>query len=101
MRRDLIARELELALRESLEAPRLRLLDLTGARPPRDEQREPWLPIKYGPAGADDWFGVVPATARFERSPGLAAESLALVVKVNPSEGLSRTLIPWIIEQKK
>jgi hypothetical protein len=101
VRRELIARKLELAPRETLEAPRLHLLELTGERLPRDEQREPWLPIKYGPAGPDDWFGVVPAIARFESSPGRGPESLALVVKVNPSEGLSRTLIPWIIEQKK
>ena len=101
MRRELIAQQLELALRESLGSPRLRLLDMAGQRPAEDEQREPWIPIKYGPAGPDNWFGVVPATVRFERSPGAGAESLTLVVKVNPKEGLSRTLIPWIIEHKR
>lgn len=101
MRRDLIAQQLELALRDSLESPRLRLLEIAGQRPAEDETREPWIPIKYGPAGPDNWFGVVPATARFERSPGLAPEDLTLIVKVNPKEGLSRTLIPWIIEHKR
>jgi hypothetical protein len=101
MRRELIAQQLELALRESLASPRLRLLEMAGQRPPEDEKREPWIPIKYGPAGPDNWFGVVPATVRFERSPGAGAESLALVVKVNPKAGLSRTLIPWIIEHKR
>jgi len=101
MRRELIAQQLELSLREALEAPRLRLLDVVGQRPAEDETREPWIPIKYGPAGPDNWFGVVPVTVRFERSPRLAEESLALVVKVNPKEGLSRTLIPWIIEHKR
>jgi hydroxymethylglutaryl-CoA reductase (NADPH) len=101
MHRELIAQRLELALRESLEAPRLRLIEVAGQRPAVDESREPWIPIKYGPAGPDNWFGVVPVTARFERSPGAAAESLPLIVKVNPAEALTRTLIPWIIEQKR
>jgi hydroxymethylglutaryl-CoA reductase (NADPH) len=101
MRRNLIAEKLELALRQSLAAPALRLVALDGARPAIDEVREPWIPIKYGPASADDWFGVVPASARFERAGGSGVESLALVVKVNPREGLARTLIPWIIEHKK
>jgi hydroxymethylglutaryl-CoA reductase (NADPH) len=100
MRRELIAHQLELSLRESLVSPRLRLLDVVGQRPAEDETREPWIPIKYGPAGSDNWFGVVPATAHFERSPGTSAERLTLVVKVNPKEGLSRTLIPWIVEHK-
>jgi hydroxymethylglutaryl-CoA reductase (NADPH) len=99
MRRDLIAQQLELALRQSLAAPSLRLVALEGERPASDEVREPWIPIKYGPASPDDWFGVVPAIARVER--GGAVESLALVVKVNPREGLARTLIPWIIKHKK
>src|SRR5262249_27441794 len=101
MHRELIAQQLELALRESLQAPRLRLTDLVGQRPAIDESREPWTPIKYGPTGPDNWFGVVPATARFERSPSAAAESLPLIIKVNPAEALARTLIPWIIEQKQ
>jgi hypothetical protein len=101
MRRELIAQQLELALREELRAPRLRIIEVAGERPAIDEQREPWIPIKYGPGGPDDWYGVVPVNARFERFPGRAAESLPLVVKVNPKQGLSRTLIPWIIEQKK
>ena len=100
MRRDLIVHHLELSLRESLQAPRLRLIELAGERPAVDEQREPWIPIKYGPARADDWFGVVRATARYERAPGRAVESLDLAVKVNPRQGLARTLIPWIVEQK-
>ena len=101
MRRDLIAQQLELALRKSLEAPALSLIELRGERPAIDEGREPWIPIKYGPASPDDWFGVVPATARFARARGGAAETLDLVVKVNPRLGLARTLIPWIIEHKK
>jgi hypothetical protein len=101
MRRDLIAEKLELALRVTLEAPALRLIELRGERPAIDESREPWIPIKYGPASPDDWFGVVPATARFERAGGSAVETLDLVVKVNPRLGLARTLIPWIIEHKK
>jgi hypothetical protein len=101
MRRNLIAEKLELALRASLAAPLLRLTALDGERPASDEVREPWIPIKYGPASPDDWFGVVPATARFERARGGAVESLRLVVKVNPREGLARTLIPWIIAHQK
>ena len=87
MRRELIAQQLELALRESLASTRLRLLEMAGQRPAEDEKREPWIPIKYGPAGPDNWFGVVPATVRFERSPGAGAESLALVVKVKSESG--------------
>src|SRR5262245_44416602 len=101
MRRDFIAHHLELSLREALEAPRLRLVELVGERPEIDEQREPWIPIKYGPAKPDVWFGVVRATARYERAPGLAAESLDLAIKVNPRQGLARTLIPWIVDNKR
>src|SRR5215470_5524198 len=101
MRRELIAQQLEPALRQSLQAPQLRVIALAGERPASDEVREPWNPVKYGRASPDDWFGVVPATARFARSPGVADETLRLVVKVNPREGLSRTLIPWIITQEK
>jgi hypothetical protein len=101
MRRELIAHQLELSLQESLEAPRLRVIEISGERPASDESREPWIPIKYGPAGPDDWFGVVPATVRFERTPGAASESLDLAIKVNPKQGLARTLIPWIIEHQK
>src|SRR5215831_8378716 len=100
MRRDLIAQQLEIALRTSLPVPALRLIELKGERPAIDEQREPWLPVKYGPASPDDWFGVVPATARFERTAGGAHEVLELVVKVNPRLGVTRTLIPWIIERR-
>ncbi len=101
MHRQLIAPQLERSLQESLEAPRLRLIDISGERPASDERREPWIPIKYGPAAADDWFGVVPATVRFERTPRAAPESLDLAIKVNPKQGLARTLIPWIIERQK
>jgi hypothetical protein len=101
MHRTIIAKQLELALRESLGAPSLSLIELKGERPASDERREPWIPIKYGPAHPDDWFGVVPAMVSFKRSPDTAAESLSLVVKVNPREGLARTLIPWIIEHNK
>ena len=101
MHRHSIGQHLELALRRSLDAPALRLIDLAGERPAVDERREPSIPIKYGPASPDDWFGVVPAVARFQRSPAHPAESLSLVVKVNPREGLARTLIPWIIEHAK
>ncbi len=101
MRRELIAHQLELSLQESLEAPRLRVIAISGERPASDERREPWIPIKYGPGGPDDWFGVVPAIVRFERVPGTTAENLDLVVKVSPRQGLARTLIPWIIEHRK
>jgi hydroxymethylglutaryl-CoA reductase (NADPH) len=100
MHRDAIAEQLERALRVSLHAPELRLIALEGARPAIDELREPWIPVKYGPASADDWFGVVPASAKFERVRGGASQSLELIVKVNPREGLARNLIPWIIENK-
>ncbi|HEV8679178.1 MAG TPA: hypothetical protein VGQ90_07370 [Stellaceae bacterium] len=101
MHRELISRQLEFALRESLDAPSLRLLDLHGERPPIDEQREPWLPIKYGAASADEWFGVVPAVARLQRSADTPEERLPLAVKVNPRQGLARGLIPWIVGRQR
>lgn len=101
MRREFIASELELSLQKSFEAPQLRVIAVSGQRPASDEQREPWIPIKYGPAGPDDWFGVVPATVRFERIPGATAERLDLAIKVSPKQGLARTLIPWIVEHRK
>ena len=100
MRRHIITEGLEAALRVSLEAPNLRLLDLKGERPSADAVREPWIDIKYGPASPDDWFGVVPAVATFERAAGRHREALKLIVKVNPRLGLSRNLIPWIIGNK-
>jgi hypothetical protein len=50
MRRQIIAEQLESALRNSLQAPALRLVSLDGERPPVDARREPWIGIKYGPA---------------------------------------------------
>ena len=101
MRRDAILGPLEAALRASLAAPQLSLIDLAGTRPAIDEAREPWIPVKYGRASPDDWFGVVPATARFARAPGQGTESLPLIVKVNPRDALARTLLPWIVAHKK
>jgi hypothetical protein len=49
MRRQIIAEQLEAALRASLQAPTLRLVGLDGERPPVDARREPWIEIKYGP----------------------------------------------------
>jgi len=92
----LIAQHLVPALRQSLRAPGLCLIGLDGGRPPTDEEREPWIRIKYGQASADDWVGVVPATARFARERGVPTETLSLVVKINPRVGLARNLIPWI-----
>src|SRR5258705_2259492 len=100
MHRQIIAEQLEAALRNSLQAPARRLVGLDGARPPVDAKREPWIEIKYGPASPDDWFGIVPARAQFERSAGKAREVLNLIVKVNPRLGLARNLIPWIVENK-
>ena len=59
----LIAQHLVPALRASLHAPGLCLTGLDGGRPLDEEQREPWLKIKYGVTRPDDWIGVVPATA--------------------------------------
>ncbi|HVX98888.1 MAG TPA: hypothetical protein VHA55_03745 [Pseudorhodoplanes sp.] len=101
MRRAFIAGQLESALQKNLEAPKLRLLALEGERPAIDETREPWISIKYGPASPDEWFGVVPVVARFERAPGRAAERLELIVKINPRDGLARTLIPWIVTHRE
>jgi hypothetical protein len=92
----LIAQHLVPALRQSLRAPGLCLIGLEGGRTPADEQREPWIRIKYGQASADDWVGVVPATVRFSRGRGEPPETLSLVVKINPRVGVARNLIPWI-----
>jgi hypothetical protein len=92
----LIAQHLVPALRQSLHSPGLCLIGLDGGRAPGDEQREPWIKIKYGSASAVDWVGVVPATARFVRARGAPQETLDLVVKINPVQGLARNLIPWI-----
>lgn len=100
MRREVLAERLEIALRKALAAPSLRLIELAGERPVIDEQREPWIPIKYGAASVDDWCGVVPAVARIQRAPGSQAERMRLAVKVNPRDGLARTLIPWIVEHR-
>jgi hypothetical protein len=92
----LIAQHLVPALRVSLHAPGLCLTGLDGGRPLDEEQREPWIKIKYGVTRSDDWVGVVPATARFVRARGAPQETLNLIVKVNPRQGLARNLIPWI-----
>jgi hypothetical protein len=92
----LIAQHLVPALRQSLRAPGLCLIGLDGGRATADEEREPWIRIKYGQASADDWVGVVPAMARFSRGRGEPPGTLNLVVKINPRVGLARNLIPWI-----
>ena len=99
MRRDLLIQHLQSCLTQKLNAPDLRVVALS--RPAQDKRREPWIDIKYGAGGPDDWYGVVPATVRLERAPGLAAESLDLVIKVMPRQSLARTLIPWIVAQRK
>jgi hypothetical protein len=99
MRRSVIASHLERALRTTVQAPDLQLIELDGERPAVDEEREPWIEVKYGPACHDDWFGVVPAVARFRRARDAAVESLDLIVKVNPREGMARNFMPWIVEQ--
>ena len=45
----------------------------------RNDQREPWIRIKYGAARPDDWVGVVPATARFVRARGAPQETLLVL----------------------
>ncbi len=99
MRRSVVAQKLEPALRQSLQAPALTLLGLDGERPAVNEEREPWVPIKDGPAAHDDWFGVVPAVAHFRRTADASAEALDLIVKVNPKEGMAKNFMPWIVEQ--
>jgi hydroxymethylglutaryl-CoA reductase (NADPH) len=99
MRRGLIAPQLERALRTSLQAPNLQLIDLDGERTAHDEEAQPWISVKYGPASHDDWFGVMPAVAHFRRAPGSAAESLQLILKIAPRESLSTTFMPWVFEQ--
>ena len=99
MRRGLIAGQLEDALRGALQASGLQLVKLDGERTAHDEEAQPWVSIKYGPASHDDWFGVVPAVAHFRRAPGSAVESLPLIVKVNPREGMETTFMPWVFER--
>jgi hypothetical protein len=99
MRRSVIASHFERALRTAARAPGLQLIELDGERPDADEEREPWITVKYGPASHDDWFGVVPAVARFRRTPEAVPESLDLIVKVNPREGMAMNFMPWIVEQ--
>jgi len=100
MRRSVIAQKLEPALRQSLQAPALTLLGLDGERAAVAEEREPWVPIKYGPAAHDDWFGVVPAVARFRRTADSAPELLDLIVKVNPKEGMAKNFMPWMSSRR-
>jgi hypothetical protein len=100
MHKDTIARQAENALRNALAAPDLHLIELRGNRPAEDEQREPWIPVKYGAATAGDWIGVVVAEAVFEHHPGAMPQTLALVVKVHPRQGAAHTLIPWIVREQ-
>src|SRR6188768_3602964 len=97
MRRGVIAPQLEGALRTTLRAPDLQLVELDGERTAHEEA-QPWISVKYGLASHDDWFGVVPAVAHYSRAPGSAAESVPLIVKVNPREGMETTFMPWIFE---
>ena len=73
MRRSVVASQLERALRTSLQAPDLQLIELEGERSAHDEEAQPWISVKYGPASHDDWFGVVPAVAHFRLAPGSSA----------------------------
>jgi hypothetical protein len=100
MRRSVIASQLESELRTSLQAPTLQVLSFDGERTAHDDKAQPWVSVKYGPAGHDDWFGVVPAVAHFRRASGSAAESLPLIVKINTRESMARTFLPWAFEQQ-
>jgi hypothetical protein len=99
MRRSVVASRLERALRTTLEAPDLQLVKLDGERTRHDDDGQPWVSVKYGPPGHDDWFGVVPAVALFRRSPRSVLESLPMIAKINPRASLSRTFMPWVFEQ--
>jgi hypothetical protein len=70
MRRSVIAPQFESALRTTLQAPDLDLLELDGERTAHDEEAQPWNTVKYGPAGHDDWFGVVPLSRASGARPG-------------------------------
>jgi len=100
MHRSLIASQLEGALRTTLQAPGLQLIELDGERTAHDDEAQPWVSVKYGPAGHDDWFGVVPAVAHFRRAAGSAPESLPMMVKINVRESMARTFMPWTFEQQ-
>jgi hypothetical protein len=100
MHRSLIASQLEGALRAALQAPDLQLLSLDGERAAHDDEAQPWVSVKYGPVGHDDWFGVVPAVAHFRRGSGSAAESLPMIVKINARDSMARTFLPWAFEKQ-
>lgn len=89
MRRSVIASQLENALRTTVQAPGLQLVELDGERTAHDDEAQPWVSVKYGPAGHNDWVGVVPAVAHFRRAPGGAAESLPMIVKINVRESMA------------
>ncbi|MBX3582743.1 MAG: hypothetical protein KF810_12675 [Rhizobiaceae bacterium] len=99
MRLSIIRLAVEDCLKKSLGAPGLSIVGIAGKRPVIDEKRQPWIRVKYGPSGPDEWHGVVPATVDFRRSPDAAVERLRLAVKVNPAQGLARTLNSWIIRE--
>lgn len=99
MRLEHIRTALEESLRQSLNAPDLRLTAIAGSRPPIDEKREPWIGVKYGRPGPVEWLGVVPAVIDFRRHGTAPEERLRLAVKVTPAQGLARTLNPWIIRE--
>lgn len=91
---------LERALRESLDTPQLRLVSLDGKQLEIDGVAQPWIGVKYGAPGPDDWCGVTPAVVALRRKPQAPAERLRLAIKVNPAAGLARTLIPWIVRNR-
>jgi len=100
MHRDTIAWQAESARRNTLSRAGFAPHRASRRSPAEDEQREPWIPVKYGAATAEDWIGVVAAAAVFERQPGAAPETLVLTVKVHPRQGAAHTLIPWIVREQ-
>lgn len=99
MRRSIIEGCLADTLRAARGDPSLVVERIDAHHDATSEAGQPWLAVKYGGAGADDWHGVVPVTARVRSAPGSPVEDLTLVIKVNPRRGVGDTLIPWIIER--
>jgi hypothetical protein len=100
MDRAVIEAGLPEVLRAARGQPALVVERVDARHDPAAEAGQPWLAVKYGGAGANDWHGVVPVSVRLRPSPAAPAEDVALVVKVNPRRGVGDTLIPWIIERE-
>lgn len=99
MHRDWIRSNLAGALRGDLGGAEIEILAVDARVSATPLEDQPWLPIKYGPVGPEDWHGVVPFELTYRARADGVVRTRSLVAKVFPTLGVGDTLTPWVLER--